>query len=136
MEIMSNRLYKFLNYVSFYKRFCSKLYVLIVCPKTARRQEIEENEVLEKKQQKLLTEQNISLEGKRKTAFLDLLLQVKLSDGSSLSNSDIQEEVDTFMFEGHDTTTCSLAWTIFLIGHYPKVQIILQYDMFTCNIKY
>ena len=51
---------------------------------------------MEKKQQKLLTEQNISLEGKRKIAFLDLLLQVKLSDGSSLSNSDIQEEVDTF----------------------------------------
>ena len=60
-------------------------------------------------------------ERKKKIAFLDLLLQMRLSDGSALSNSDIQEEVDTFMFEGHDTTTCSLAWTIFLIGLYPKV---------------
>ena len=25
------------------------------------------------------------------------------------------------MFEGHDTTTCSLAWTLFLIGSHPKV---------------
>ena len=54
-------------------------------------------------------------------AFLDLLLQVRLQDGSKLTNSDIREEVDTFMFEGHDTTTCSLAWTLFLIGHYPEV---------------
>ena len=30
-------------------------------------------------------------------------------------------QVDTFMFEGHDTTTCSLAWTLFLIGHHPEV---------------
>jgi cytochrome P450 family 4 len=60
---------------------------------------------------------------KKKIAFLDLLLQVKLADGSKLSNSDIREEVDTFMFEGHDTTTCSLAWTLFLIGHYPEVSI-------------
>ena len=59
--------------------------------------------------------------GRKKKAFLDLLLEVELNDGLRFSNSDIQEEVDTFMFEGHDTTTCSLAWTIFLIGHYPKV---------------
>ena len=91
-------------------------------------------EVLEKKQQKVLTGQNMRLEGKKKIAFLDLLLQVKLSDGSGLSNSDIREEVDTFMFEGHDTTTCSLAWTLFLIGHYPKVyifQIIMIYKLVT-----
>ena len=59
--------------------------------------------------------------GRKKKAFLDLLLEVELNDGLRFSDSDIQEEVDTFMFEGHDTTTCSLAWTIFLIGHYPKV---------------
>ena len=74
--------------------------------------------VLEKRQDKV---EDLIPERKKKIAFLDLLLQMRLSDGSALSNSDIQEEVDTFMFEGHDTTTCSLAWTIFLIGLYPKV---------------
>ena len=65
---------------------------------------------------------------KKKIAFLDLLLQVKLTDGSKLSNADIREEVDTFMFEGHDTTTCSLAWTLFLIGHYPEVSNTSKYN--------
>ena len=76
------------------------------------------SQVLEKKQERV---EDIITERKKKIAFLDLLLQMRLSDGSGLSNSDIQEEVDTFMFEGHDTTTCSIAWTIFLIGLYPQV---------------
>ena len=71
--------------------------------------------------------QDDSSRGRKKKAFLDLLLEVELNDGLRFSNSDIQEEVDTFMFEGHDTTTCSLAWTIFLIGHYPRVLTYQEY---------
>ena len=61
------------------------------------------------------------LEEKNRVAFLDLLLGYRMEDPSNLTLDNIQEEVDTFMFEGHDTTTCSIAWTMFLISNHPEV---------------
>lgn len=61
---------------------------------------------------------------KRKTkrmAFLDLLLTMHDED-SSFGFEDIQEEVDTFMFEGHDTTAAASSWALYLIGLHPEVQ--------------
>ncbi|KAL8604238.1 hypothetical protein ACOMHN_014806 [Nucella lapillus] len=54
-------------------------------------------------------------------AFLDMLLSMSDS-GRALSIDDIQEEVDTFMFEGHDTTAASMNWCTYLIGSDDKVQ--------------
>jgi len=56
-----------------------------------------------------------------KPAFLDILLTSGVDD-QPLSNQDIREEVDTFMFEGHDTTSASLAWTVHLLGLHPDIQ--------------
>ncbi|CAG7732165.1 unnamed protein product, partial [Allacma fusca] len=58
--------------------------------------------------------------GKRRLAFLDLLLEAQRDPGNNLSDRDIREEVDTFLFEGHDTTSASLVWTTFLLGCYPE----------------
>nr|AVL92833.1 CYP450 [Locusta migratoria] len=58
---------------------------------------------------------------KRRVAFLDMLL-LETEDGKKLTDQDLQEEVDTFMFEGHDTTTVGMSWVLILLGHHPDVQ--------------
>lgn len=58
---------------------------------------------------------------KKKMALLDVLLQATI-DGKPLSNQDIQEEVDTFMFEGHDTTTSAIIFGLYCLAKYPQVQ--------------
>ncbi|XP_055613262.1 cytochrome P450 4d1-like [Uranotaenia lowii] len=58
---------------------------------------------------------------KRKHSFLDLLLSVTV-EGNPLSDLDIREEVDTFMFEGHDTTTSGIAFTIMQLAKHQDIQ--------------
>lgn len=58
---------------------------------------------------------------KRKLNLIDLLLQTTC-DGHRLSDRDIREEIDTFMFEGHDTTTSAIAFTIYMLAKHPNEQ--------------
>ncbi|XP_037044699.1 cytochrome P450 4d1-like [Bradysia coprophila] len=58
---------------------------------------------------------------KRKMALLDLLLQSTV-DGEPLSDIDIREEVDTFMFAGHDTTSSAISFVLYNVAKYPDVQ--------------
>ncbi|KAI6210215.1 hypothetical protein M3Y96_00304000 [Aphelenchoides besseyi] len=59
-------------------------------------------------------------DSKRQYAFLDLLLDVQTTGG--LTDEDIREETDTFMFEGFDTTSSNTTWTLWLLAHYPNYQ--------------
>jgi len=88
--------------------------------------EKEENQASNHQQQEdesaLLTMKRSSSSRKHRMAFLDVLINARDEDGNSLSPGDIQEEVDTFMFEGHDTTAAGMTWALYLIGSHPEVQ--------------
>lgn len=73
--------------------------------------------IAKRKQLRQINETNNNLPKKR-LAFLDLLLE----NSETLSDSDIREEVDTFMFEGHDTTTAAIVWALLLLGLHPDIQ--------------
>ncbi|KAH8386854.1 hypothetical protein KR093_002971 [Drosophila rubida] len=76
-------------------------------------------------QQSTTTQQdsdNNDVGGKRRLAFLDMLLLSQLEGGAELSDVDIREEVDTFMFEGHDTTSSAIAFAISLLSKHATVQ--------------
>ncbi|KAL0901436.1 hypothetical protein ABMA27_006694 [Loxostege sticticalis] len=57
---------------------------------------------------------------KRKTAMLDLLISAQKK--GLIDNPGIQEEVDTFMFEGHDTTAAALAFALMSIANDQSIQ--------------
>ncbi|XP_044514488.1 cytochrome P450 4F22 [Gracilinanus agilis] len=54
--------------------------------------------------------------------FIDVLLLAQDEDGKQLSDEDIRAEADTFMFEGHDTTSSGLSWVLFNLARHPEYQ--------------
>ncbi|KAL6419104.1 hypothetical protein ACFW04_011568 [Cataglyphis niger] len=57
---------------------------------------------------------------KKRLAMLDLLIAV--SRDNLLSDLDIREEVDTFMFEGHDTTAMGITFALLLLAEHKDIQ--------------
>jgi cytochrome P450 len=60
---------------------------------------------------------------KRRLAFLDSLLVHHIQNPREFTELDIRDEVDTFMFEGHDTTAAAIQFALMLIGLDPHVQV-------------
>uniref|UniRef100_A0A8D0JSI4 Taurochenodeoxycholic 6 alpha-hydroxylase n=2 Tax=Sus scrofa TaxID=9823 RepID=A0A8D0JSI4_PIG len=63
-----------------------------------------------------------NLRKKRHLDFLDILLFARMENGSSLSDTDLRAEVDTFMFEGHDTTASGISWIFYALASHPEYQ--------------
>lgn len=58
---------------------------------------------------------------KRRLAFLDLMIE-SAYHGAELSDDEIKEEVDTIMFEGHDTTAAGSSFVLCLLGIHQHIQ--------------
>ncbi|UYV77776.1 CYP4V2, partial [Cordylochernes scorpioides] len=58
---------------------------------------------------------------RRRRAFLDMLLYYHLVEGS-MGIEDIQEEVNTFMFAGHDSSALLLYGTMYMLALHPNLQ--------------
>ncbi|BFZ12157.1 hypothetical protein BsWGS_15196 [Bradybaena similaris] len=58
--------------------------------------------------------------------FLDILLMARDEDGQPMTTLEIRNEVDTFMFAGHDTTAAGVPWALYTLAqnsvHQSKVQ--------------
>jgi cytochrome P450 family 4 len=52
--------------------------------------------------------------------MMDTLLQAQM-DGL-IDDEGIIEETDTFTFEGHDTTSSAMTFTLLLLAHHPEAQ--------------
>ncbi|XP_071653024.1 cytochrome P450 4C1-like isoform X2 [Temnothorax longispinosus] len=57
---------------------------------------------------------------KKRLAMLDLLIAASRDD--LMTDFDIREEVDTFMFEGHDTTAMGLCFILALLAEHRDIQ--------------
>lgn len=89
------------------------------------------HEIIEKRRKTILEDDkageisylddDIDVGMKKKLALLDVLLKASV-DGKPLNNTEIAEEVDTFMFEGHDTVTSALCFCLYLLSQNPKAQ--------------
>ncbi|KAM9242461.1 LOW QUALITY PROTEIN: cytochrome P450 4B1 [Dugong dugon] len=78
-------------------------------------QVIRERKVQEEKEQG-------KIQKRRHLDFLDILLGAQDENGSKLSDEDLKAEVNTFMFEGHDTTTSGICWFLYCMALYPEHQ--------------
>lgn len=61
----------------------------------------------------------------KRKALLDLLLEMSQNGTVHLSDEDIREEVNTFMYAGHDTMATSISWTLYALGRHPEYQVRL-----------
>ncbi|XP_013112576.2 probable cytochrome P450 4ac1 isoform X2 [Stomoxys calcitrans] len=69
---------------------------------------------------KKTNQEDLNVYGKRRYAMLDTLLRAE-KDGL-IDHAGICEEVDTFMFEGFDTTSMNLIFALMSLALYPDMQ--------------
>ncbi|XP_015668037.1 cytochrome P450 4B1 [Protobothrops mucrosquamatus] len=81
-----------------------------------------EKVIKERKKTLKVEEELQKIQNKRHLDFLDILLCAKDENGIGLSDEEVRAEVDTFMFEGHDTTASGISWLLYCLAQNPEHQ--------------
>ncbi|XP_030637190.1 cytochrome P450 4T8 [Chanos chanos] len=80
-------------------------------------------EVIRKRKEALQNEKELdTVQKKRNLDFLDILLFARDEQKQGLSDEAVRAEVDTFMFEGHDTTASGISWILYSLACNPEHQ--------------
>ena len=61
--------------------------------------------------------------------ILSLLLEARYEDGEPMSDVEIQDELMTMLFAGHETTANSLAWSFYWLHRLPEVRDKLSTEL-------
>ncbi|XP_040899923.1 cytochrome P450 4B1 [Toxotes jaculatrix] len=81
------------------------------------------DEVIRKRKEALNEETELDrIQAKRNLDFLDILLFARDEKQQGLSDEDLRAEVDTFMFEGHDTTASGISFILYCLACHPEHQ--------------
>ncbi|XP_029360354.1 cytochrome P450 4T8 isoform X1 [Echeneis naucrates] len=84
-------------------------------------------EVIRKRKEVLKKVEELeSIQSKRNLDFLDILLFARDEKKQGLSDEDLRAEVDTFMFEGHDTTASGVSFILYCLACHPEHQKICR----------
>ncbi|XP_042317332.1 cytochrome P450 4B1-like isoform X1 [Sceloporus undulatus] len=118
--LMQERIQRFLYHNDLIYRFTPHGHRFFKACKIAHRHT---EKVIQERKALLKDERELEkIQKKRHLDFLDVLLCAKDENGSGLSDEDIRCEVDTFLFEGHDTTTSGISWTLYAMAQNPDHQ--------------
>lgn len=81
------------------------------------------NDIIEKKRKEIkapvASEDNVGI--KKRMALIDVLMQATI-DGELLSNEAIRQELDSFAFAGHDTSSTALSFLLYNLAAHPEAQ--------------
>jgi cytochrome P450 len=61
--------------------------------------------------------------------LLDMLLQVRDSEGRPMSDAQLRDEVMTLFLAGHETTAIALSWTCYLLAEHPQIETKLVEEL-------
>ena len=91
----------------------------------------QEAETIIKKRKEELTSNSESTSKRKYRDFLDTMITATDENGNGLSDLEIRNEVDTFLFAGHDTTASGILWTLLALAQHPEHQDIVYNEVMT-----